>query len=93
MAVIGAAMLVATGFAPHTEWSSWLAPATFVVGGRSSSFSASMRGVPRADITIQAAEVGGSCRHGVERHHQPGRSVSGSSREQGSIYHASPAKG
>src|SRR5258708_35895607 len=33
IAVIGAAMLVATAFAPHAEWSSWLSAATFLVWG------------------------------------------------------------
>src|SRR5260221_10962016 len=32
-AVIGAAMLVATAFAPHATWSMWLPPATDVVWG------------------------------------------------------------
>jgi len=31
VAVVGAAMLVATAFAPHTTWSSWLTPAAFLV--------------------------------------------------------------
>ena len=75
MAVIGAAMLVVTAFTPHATWSLWLTPATFLVWGQSSSLSAPMRGVPRGYITIHAAEVGGSCRHGVERHRQLGRSV------------------
>lgn len=58
--MIGVGMLAATAFAPHATWPLWLTPATLVVWGRSSSFSASMRGGPRADITIQAAEVGGT---------------------------------
>lgn len=33
IAVIGAAMLVATAFAPHATWSLWLTPATFLVWG------------------------------------------------------------
>src|SRR5260370_2187903 len=33
IAVIGAAMLVATAFAPHATWSLWLSSATFVVWG------------------------------------------------------------
>ena len=31
--MIGVGMLVATAFAPHTTWSSWLTPTTFVVEG------------------------------------------------------------
>ena len=31
--MIGAAMLVATAFAPHATWSLWLSPATFLVWG------------------------------------------------------------
>jgi hypothetical protein len=58
--VIGTGMIVITAFASHAPWSMWLTPATFVVGGAIFLFSASMRDVPRADITIQAAEVGGS---------------------------------
>src|SRR5260221_3815090 len=45
------------------------------VGGRSSSFSASTRGVPGGYITIHAAEVGGSCRHGLEFQQQTRLSV------------------
>ena len=33
IAVIGAAMLVATAFAPQATWSMWLSPATFLVWG------------------------------------------------------------
>jgi hypothetical protein len=31
-AVIGAAMVPVTAFAPHATWSSWLTPAGFLVG-------------------------------------------------------------
>jgi hypothetical protein len=31
--VIGAATLVVTAFAPHANWSLWLAPASFLVAG------------------------------------------------------------